>query len=119
MHPALIFYKFSKSISRKICYANWFIVMAMVSLTATTPAIATMANRCDEPVFGAANIAIDKVAATAAKAQKIGVDAAAQTAFRQVLNRLMLSSADLDEFAAAHSYEAFTDFVHIIEEKSL
>ena len=93
--------------------------MAMISLTAATPAIAMMANRCDEPVFGAASIAIDKVAATAAEARKIGVDAAAQTAFRQVLNRLVLSSSDLDEFATAHSYDAFTDFVHVIKEKSL
>ena len=119
MHPALIFYKFSKFISRKICHANWLVIMAMICLTATTPAIAKMANRCDEPVFGAASIAIDKVAATAAEAQKTGVDAAAQTAFHQVLNRVLLSSADQDEFAAAHSYDAFTDFVHIIEEKNL
>ncbi len=119
MHPALIFYKFSKFIPCKICHANWLVIMAMICLTATTPAIAKMANRCDEPVFGAASIAIDKVAATAAEAQKTGVDAAAQTAFHQVLNRVLLSSADQDEFAAAHSYDAFTDFVHIIEEKNL
>ncbi len=119
MHPALIFYKFSKVISRKICHANWFLIVTMICLTAATPAIAKMAKRCDEPVFGAAGIAIDKVAATAAEAQKTGVDAAAQTAFRQVLNRVLLSSADQDKFAAAHSYDAFTDFVHIIEEKSL
>jgi hypothetical protein len=119
MHPALIFYKFSKFISCKIRHANWLVIMAMICLTATTPAIAKMANRCDEPVFGAASIAIDKVAATAAEAQKTGVDAAAQTAFHQVLNRVLLSSADQDEFAAAHSYDAFTDFVHIIEEKNL
>ena len=93
--------------------------MAMLCILAPSPAIAKMASRCDEPVFGAASIAIDKTAATAAEAQKTGVDAAAQTAFRQVLNRLLLSSADQDEFAAAHSYDAFTDFVHIIEEKNL
>ena len=119
MHPALIFYKFSKFISRKICHANWLVIIAMICLTATTPAIAKMANRCDEPVFGAASIAIDKIADTAAEAQKTGVDAAAQTAFHQVLNRVLLSSADQDEFAAEHSYDAFTDFVHIIEEKNL
>ena len=119
MHPALIFYKFSKFIPCKIRHANWLVIMAMICLTATTPAIAKMANRCDEPVFGAASIAIDKVATTAAEAQKIGVDGAAQTAFHQVLNRVLLSSADQDEFAAAHSYDAFTDFVHIIEEKNL
>jgi hypothetical protein len=119
MHPALIFYKFSKFISCKSRHANWLVIIAMICLTATTPAIAKMANRCDEPVFGAASIAIDKVAATAAEAQKTGVDAAAQTAFHQVLNRVLLSSADQDEFAAAHSYDAFTDFVHIIEEKNL
>ena len=119
MHPALIVYKFSKFISRKTCYANWLFVMAMLCMIATSPAIAKMASRCDEPVFGAASIAIDKIAATAAEAQKTGVDAAAQTAFRQVLNRLLLSRADQDEFAAAHSYDAFTDFVHIIEEKNL
>ena len=119
MHPALIFYKFSKLIVCKICHANWLVIMSMICLTATTPAIAKMANRCDEPVFGAASIEIDKVAATAAEAQRTGVDAAAKTAFRQVLNRLLLSSADRDEFAAAHSYDAFTDFVHIIEEKNL
>jgi len=119
MHPALIFYKFSKFIPCKICHANWLVIMAMICLTATTPAIAKMANRCDEPVFGAASIAIDKVATTAAEAQKTGVDGAAQTAFHQVLNRVLLSSADQDEFAAAHSYDAFTDFVHIIEEKNL
>ena len=119
MHPALIFYKFSKFISCKTRHANWLVIMVMICLTATTPAIAKMANRCDEPVFGAASIAIDKVAATAAEAQKTGVDAAAQTAFHQVLNRVLLSSMDQDEFAAAHSYDAFTDFVHIIEEKNL
>jgi len=119
MHPALIFYKFSKFISCKTRHANWLVIMAMICLTATTPAIAKMAKRCDEPVFGAASIAIDKVAATAAEAQKTGVDAAAQTAFHQVLNRVLLSSMDQDEFAAAHSYDAFTDFVHIIEEKNL
>ena len=119
MHPALIFYKFSKFTLRKICNANWRVMIVMTCLTATTPAIAKMANRCDEPTFGAASIAIDKVANTAAEAQKNGVDAAAQTAFRQVLNRLLLSRADQEEFAAAHSYDAFTDFVHIIEEKNL
>ena len=119
MHPALIFYKFSKFIPCKIRHANWLVIMTMICLTATTPAIAKMANRCDEPVFGVASIAIDKVAATAAEAQKTGVDAAAQTAFHQVLNRVLLSSTDQDEFAAAHSYDAFTDFVHIIEEKNL
>ena len=119
MHPALIFYKSSKFISRKICHANRLMIMAMICLTATTPAIAKMADRCDEPVFGAASIAIDKVAATAAEAQKAGVDAAAQSAFRQVLNRVLLSSADQDEFATTHSYNAFIDFVHIIEEKNL
>ena len=61
MHPAFIFYKISKFISRKICYSNWFVIMAMICLTATNPAIAKMANRCDEPVFGAVSIAIDKV----------------------------------------------------------
>ena len=119
MHPALIFYKFSKFILRKICHANWRVMIVMTCLTATTPAIAKMANRCDEPTFGAASVAIDKVATTAAEAQKTGVDTAAQTAFRQVLNRLLLSSADQDEFAKAHSYDAFTDFVHVIEEKNL
>ena len=119
MHPALIVYKFSKFISRKTCHANSLVIMAMLCVTATSPAIAKMASRCDEPVFGAASIAIDKIAATAAEAQKTGVDAAAQTAFRQVLNRLLISRADQDEFAAAHSYDAFTDFVHIIEEKNL
>jgi len=119
MHPALIVYKFSKFISRKTCNANWLVIMAMLCILAPSPAIAKMASRCDEPVFGAASIAIDKIAATAAEAQKTGVDAAAQTAFRQVLNRLLLSRADQDEFAAAHSYDAFIDFVHIIEEKNL
>ena len=119
MHPALILYKFSKFISHKVCHANWFVIMAMIYLTTTTPAIARIADRCDEPVFGAASIAIDKIAATAAEAQKTGVDAAAQIAFHQVVNRLLLSSVDQDEFASAHSYGAFTDFVHILEEKSL
>ena len=119
MHLAFIFYKSSKFISRKICNANWFLIVVMICLTSTTPAIAKMAIHCDEPVFGAASIAIDKVAATAAEAQKTGVHAAAQIAFRQVLKRVLLSNADQDEFAAAHSYDAFTDFVHIIEEKSL
>mgnify|MGYP001998263870 CR=1 FL=1 len=93
--------------------------MTMICLTATTQAIAKMAIRCDEPVFGAASIAIDQVAATAAEAQKIGVDAAARKAFYQVLNRVLLSSVSQDEFAAAHSYDEFTDFVHIIEENYL
>ena len=77
----------------------------MICLTATTPAIAKMANRCDEPVFGGASISIDKVATNAAEAQKTGVDAAAQTAFRQVLNRVLLSSANLEEFTAVHDIE--------------
>ncbi|MGB2241078.1 MAG: hypothetical protein ACPH3B_04590 [Candidatus Puniceispirillaceae bacterium] len=95
------------------------VVMVMICLTATPPAIAKMANRCDEPVFGAASIAIDKMAATAAEAQQTGVDAAAQTAFQQVLNRVLLSNEDQAKFDATHSYDAFTDFVHIIEEKNL
>ena len=119
MHPALIFYKFLKFTLRKICHTNWRVMIVMTCLTVTNPAIAKMANRCDEPTFGAASIAIDKVATTAAEAQKTGVDAAAQTAFRQVLNRVLLSKADQDEFAKAHSYDAFTDFVHVIEEKNL
>ena len=65
----------------------------------TPPAIAKMANRCDEPVFGAASIAIDKMAATAAEARQTGVDAAAQTAFQQVLNRVLLSNEDQANFA--------------------
>ena len=36
-----------------------------------------------------------------------------------MLSRLLLSKAERDEFAAGHSYDAFTDFVHIIEEKNL
>ena len=119
MHPELILYRFSKFIPRKIFHSNWLVTMVMICLTATTPAIGKIASRCDEPVFGAAGIAIDKVAASTAEAQQSGVDAAAQTAFRQVLNRLLISSAEQDEFAAAHSYDAFTDFVHIIEEKNL
>ena len=119
MHPALIIFKFSKLISLKICDANWFVIIAMTLATVTTAASAKIANRCDEPVFGAASIKIDKVATTAAEAQKTGVDAAAQTGFHQVLNRLLSSSADQQKFSAVHSYEAFTDFVHIIEEKNL
>jgi hypothetical protein len=119
MHPAFIFHKFSKFISRKIFDTNCFVIMAMICLTATAPAIAKTAKRCDDPVFGAASIAIDKVAVTAAEAQKSGVDAAAQTAFYQVLNRVLPSSADQNEFMATHSYDEFIDFVHIIEEKSL
>ncbi|MEK9709152.1 MAG: hypothetical protein VW456_02790 [Alphaproteobacteria bacterium] len=119
MHPALIFHKISKFITRMTCRVTCLVVMVMICLTATPPAIAKMANRCDEPVFGAASIAIDKMAATAAEAQQTGVDAAAQTAFQQVLNRVLLSNEDQAKFAAAHSYDAFTDFVHIIEEKNL
>ena len=119
MHPEILFYKFSKFTSRKICHPNWLVTMAVICLTSTTPTIAKIAIRCDEPVFGAASIAIDEVAASAAEAQQTGVSAAAQTAFRQVLKRLLLSSAEQDDFAAVHSYDAFTDFVHIIEEKNL
>ena len=119
MHPALIFHKISKFITHMTCRVTCLVVMVMICLTATPPAIAKMANRCDEPVFGAASIAIDKMAATAAEAQQTGVDAAAQTAFQQVLNRVLLSNEDQAKFAAAHSYDAFTDFVHIIEEKNL
>ena len=119
MHPALIFHKISKFITRMTCRVTCLVVMVTICLTATPPAIAKMANRCDEPVFGAASIAIDKMAATAAEARQTGVDAAAQTAFQQVLNRVLLSNEDQAKFAAAHSYDAFTDFVHIIEEKNL
>ena len=99
MHPALIFYKFAKFISRKICHANWLVIMAMICPTTTTPAIAKMASRCDEPVFGAASIAIDKIAATAAD-QKL-VDAAAKQPFAG-FKRLLLSSADREFAAAIH-----------------
>ena len=119
MHPAFIVYKFSKIITRKICRVGLVILIAITCLTATSQVNAKMANRCDEPVFGVAGIAIDKVAATAAEAQKTGVDVAARTAFHQVLNRVLLSSEDQNKFAAAHSYDAFTDFVHIIEERNL
>ena len=101
------------------CRVTCFVVMVIMCLTATPPAIAKMANRCDEPVFGAASIAIDKMAATAAEARQTGVDAAAEVAFQQVLNRVLPSIEDQTNFAAAHSYDAFTDFVHIIEEKNL
>ena len=60
------------------CRVTCLVVMVMICLTATAPAIAKIANRCDEPVFGAASIAIDKIAATAAEARQTGVDAAAQ-----------------------------------------
>ena len=119
MHPALIFQKISKFITHMSCRVTCLVVMVMICLTATPPSVAKMANRCDEPVFGAASIAIDKMAATAAEARQTGVDAAAQTAFQQVLNRVLLSNEDQAKFAAAHSYDAFTDFVHIIEEKNL
>ena len=119
MHPALIFHKISKFITQMTFRATCFVLMVMICLAATPPAIAKMANRCDEPVFGAASIVLDKMAATAAEARQTGVDAAAQTAFQQVLNRVLLSNEDHSNFAAAHSYDAFTDFVHIIEEKNL
>ncbi len=119
MHPALIFHKISKFITHMTCRVTCLVVMVLIFLTATPTAIAKMANRCEEPVFGAASIAIDKMAATAAEARQTGVDAAAQTAFQQVLNRVLLSNEDQANFAAAHSYDAFTDFVHIIEEKNL
>ena len=119
MHPALISHKISKFGTHMICRVTCFVVVVVICLTAKPPAIAKMASRCDEPVFGAASIAIDKMAATAAEARQTGVDAAAQTAFQQVLNRVLLSNEDQANFAAAHSYGAFTDFVHILEEKNL
>ena len=119
MHPVLIFHKISKFITLMTCWAACLFVMVMICLTATPPATAKMANRCDERVFGAASIAIDKMAATAAEARQTGVDAAAEVAFQQVLNRVLPSIEDQTNFAAAHSYDAFTDFVHIIEEKNL
>jgi len=91
----------------------------LILLIAMSAAEANTANRCTEPVFGAANIAIDQRASSAAEAQQIGVEAAAETAFLQVLDRLLLSRADRDRFASAHRYDAFTDFVHISEENNL
>ena len=118
MHPAFISHKTTRVITRLNRRACYLFVMVLVSLMVTTSAIAKMANRCDEPVFGATDIAIDKMAATAAEAQQTGIDTAAKTAFQRVLNRVLLSGADKDNFVAANSYDAFTDFVHIVEEKN-
>lgn len=81
--------------------------------------LAKPAERCAEPVFGAAGILVDQRAATSAKARSIGVEAAAQKAFSMVLNRLLLSAADQKGFVHAHSRDAFTDFVHIVKENNL
>ena len=119
MHPALICEIFLKFPRQRTSAIIGLLFIATSGLLAMGPAAAQTASRCDEPVFGAASIAIDQRAATAAEAREAGVDAAARSAFLQVLGRVLLTDADQQQFAAAHEYDAFTDFVHIIEEKNL
>ena len=119
MHPALICEIFVKFLRQRTSAIFGLLFIATSGLLALSSAAAQTASRCDEPVFGAASIAIDQRAATAAGAREAGFDAAARVAFSQVLDRLLLADADQQQFFAAHQYDAFTDFVHIIEEKNL
>jgi hypothetical protein len=119
MHPALICEIFLKFLRQQISAIIGLLFIATSGLFATSSTAAQTASRCDEPVFGAASIDIDQRAATAAEAREAGVDAGARMAFLQVLDRLLLADADQHTFATAHQHDAFTDFVHIIEEKNL
>ena len=119
MHPALICVIFLKFLRQRTSAIIGLLFTATSGLLAMGPAAAQTASRCDEPLFGAASIAIDQRAATAAEAREAGVDAAARSAFLQVLGRLLLADADQQQFASAHQYYTFTDFVHIIEENNL
>ena len=119
MHPALICEIFSKFLRQQTSAIIGLLFIAISGLFAISSTAAQTSSRCDEPVFGAASIDIDQRAATAAEAREAGVDAGARMAFLQVLDRLLLADADQHTFATAHQHDAFTDFVHIIEEKNL
>ena len=104
MHPALIFEIFLKFPRQRTSAIIWLLIIATSGLFAMGTAAAQTASRCDEPVFGAASIAIDQRAATAAEAREAGVDSAARMALLQVLDRLLLADADQQQFAAAHKF---------------
>ena len=119
MHAALIFHIFTKFpevqkfSGSKVMIISGFLLFAISSATAKT------ADRCSEPVFGAADIVVDQRAATASEARSIGVDVATQKAFLQVLKRLLFSNDNYNHFIAANERDTFIDFVHIVEEKNL
>ena len=102
MHPALICEIFLKFLRQRTSAIIGLLIIATSGLLAMGSAAAQTASRCDEPVFGAASIGIDQRAATAAAAREEGVDAAARSAFLQVLSRLLLADDDQQQFAAAH-----------------
>jgi len=120
MHAALIFHIFQKFGCWRGCGAVSGAMVAGLSIVlAMHPALAKPAERCTEPVFGAAGIFVDQRADTAEAARTIGVEAAAQNAFETVLGRVLLSPEERDRFVGLHGHDAFTDFVHIIEENNL
>ena len=94
MHPALIFEIFLKFPWQRTSAILGLLIIAASGLLARGTAAAQTASRCDEPVFGAASIAIDQRAATAGEAREAGVDSAARMAFLQVLDRVLLTDAD-------------------------
>ena len=73
-------------------------------------------TRCDSPVFGVSDIPIDKSADTANLAQQLAMEEAHDKAFKQVLDRLLLTP--LPE-AEALVPEDFAELVHIRTETSL
>lgn len=119
MHPALIFNTFVKFLSKQTSLFFQLMITAGLGSIIMNSAMAQTANRCDDPVFGAAGIAIDQRAATAVEAREVGVKKATETALLQVLSRVLLSDADRQRFASTHQSDAFLDFVHIIKENNL
>lgn len=117
MHAAIFFIQTVLSYMRlKRCCGRLLIVM-ILHVGMSWPAQA--AEICETPVFGVQNVSIDQSAPTATKAQVLGSRAAAETAFRVLLERLLNDTASVDAFFAEHDLDEFTDFVHIAEENSL
>ena len=77
------------------------------------------AEECSTPQFGVKNVSIDQIADTAGEARQLGTRAAAETAFRVVLERLLNDPEKISQFLTHHDLDQFSDFVHITEENSL
>ena len=76
-------------------------------------------NRCNEPVFGVADVRIDQRAENASRARDMGIRKAAERAFAIVLDRLLPTAEGQMQFMLSHDLDDFSDFTHIVEENNL
>mgnify|MGYP003299702524 CR=1 FL=1 len=100
------------------CHQSRLLVVLTLGLAITEPALAAN-NRCDEPVFGVADVRIDQRAENASKARDMGTRNAAERAFTMVLDRLMPTTDGHAQFMVAHDPDDFSDFTYIVEENNL